>query len=182
MYMYVCMYVWMDGWMYGRIHVCMDGYMYACMDGYMCVFMYVCMYVCMYICMYVCMYVCMLPNCSKTAGCRASKLCMPTKHSPGKVLKLYWIARCIGSGGFYNPIQRDHQLSHYQHTSRRKHWHWDGGTEKNSIMLPSQWTKRERHPDSSKKPRRNIISKDAVMLNGWERHPDKFETAYLTES
>jgi hypothetical protein len=52
---YLCMYVWMDGWMY-VLH-CMDGW--ACVCVYVCtvcVCMYVCVCVC--VCVYVCMYVC----------------------------------------------------------------------------------------------------------------------------
>ena len=56
---YVCMYVWMDGWMYG----CMDVWMYGCMDGWMYGWMDVWMYGCMDVwmdgCMDVWMYGCM---------------------------------------------------------------------------------------------------------------------------
>ena len=90
--MYVCMYVCK--------YVCMYVSMYVCMD--------VCTYVCMYVCINACMYVCMLRNHTKTMVCRATKLHMPTEHLPGKVLKLYLIARLIGSNGFRNPILRDH--------------------------------------------------------------------------
>ena len=44
-YTHVCMYVWMDGCMYGCMDVCMHACMYGCMD--------VCIYVCMHACMYV---------------------------------------------------------------------------------------------------------------------------------
>ena len=37
-------------------------------------------------------------------GCRATKLHMPTRHSPGKVLKFSWEARLTGRAGFWNPI------------------------------------------------------------------------------
>ena len=92
------------------IIVCMYACIYACMYVHLC--MYVWMYVCIsacdytYACMYVCMYVCMLPDCSKTTGRRATKLRLPTKHSPGKVLKLYWMARLIRSAGYRNPMQK----------------------------------------------------------------------------
>ena len=52
-----------------------------------------------YVCLYVCMYVTELV---KTTGHIATKLRMPTKHSPGKVLKLYWIFTLIKSDGFRN--------------------------------------------------------------------------------
>ena len=53
--MYVCMYVWMNVWLY----VCWQVYM--CMCTCVCVYVYVCMSmcVCAYVCMCVCVYVCM---------------------------------------------------------------------------------------------------------------------------
>ena len=77
--------------------------------------MYVCMYVCMHVCMYVyicmlyvCMYVCMyvtelLQNCAAE-----NNKFLQTKHLSGKVLQPCWIVALIGSGGFWNPILRDH--------------------------------------------------------------------------
>ena len=42
----VCVYIYMDGWMYGCMYVCMSVCLYVCLS--------VCMYVCMSVCLYVC--------------------------------------------------------------------------------------------------------------------------------
>lgn len=65
-YIYVCVCVWMDGWMYvcdGWMNVSMYGWMDVCVCMCVCmVCMDVCMYVyvciCMSVCMYVSVYVC----------------------------------------------------------------------------------------------------------------------------
>ena len=51
--MYVCMYVWMDGWMDVWMYGCMDVWMYGCMD----VWMYGCMDVCMDVCIYIYLFI-----------------------------------------------------------------------------------------------------------------------------
>ena len=129
--MYVCMYVWMDGWMDVSVCVCMCLYVFCmclyvsvcvCMCLYvsvcvcMCLYVSVCIYACMCMCVCVCVCVCKALNQRVPAGGQQPiSLCCPTK-----LWKMWWKgswthepvpALCMGSGEPKNRLADCHVMS-----------------------------------------------------------------------
>ena len=57
MYVYICIYGYMDTCIYGYMYTCTYVYMDMCIYGYMYICIYVYMYICIYVYMYICIYV-----------------------------------------------------------------------------------------------------------------------------